>query len=203
MRKKATSEGEPAKGSNVIPFPNRKGASKAEPPRPPEKKVARSRAERAREAYARAARMKARRAGGFAPPVNPDAHGEYLTVAPEFDGLAEYGYPAGTMLLVRTDVEVPLGRLAMCERADTGGGVIGPVVRDVSGNLRIDSLTCGLYGYPIRQIVGLVLGPLASEAEAERVLGPITGERPTVEPAASQPAGGDDWPEYIYDGGDS
>lgn len=115
-------------------------------------------------AIERALRMKAKRAGGFAPPVVPDKHGEYLTLEMEGGGLTEYGYPAGTVLLIRTDAFVPPGRLALVERAD-GRRVVGPVIDDGLGGLRIDSLSCGAYSYHVRRIIGLVLGPVARAEE--------------------------------------
>lgn len=172
--------------SNVIKFPIRKELREAnERRRGAEDKIINRAAQRRRDASSRAARMKAKRAGGFAPPVNPDNEGDYITVEMEYDGLSGYGYPAGTKLLVRTDVEAPLGRLAACERADNGAVVVGAVVRDSDGNLRIDSLTCGMFGYGIKRVIGPVLGPLASEAETEY-------------DRASEPTdAGLDWPEYI------
>jgi len=128
--------------------------------------------------------MKAKRRGGFAPPVTPSDEYEYELATIEFGGLTEYGYPAGTTLVVRTDVKVPLERIALVELAD-GRQAFGPLVRDKAGDLRIDSLSCGMYGHSIKRVLGLVLGPLASGAEATRVPGPVTGERSTVDPEGS------------------
>lgn len=156
--------------SNVLPFRRRQRPTAEPGPREPRAPVSRPASDpRRRAAYERVCRMKAKRAGGFAPPVNPDSEGDYMKVEMEYDGLSEYGYPAGMVLLVRTDVDVPLGRLALCERADGRGEVVGELVRDDAGNLRITSLTCGMYGYGIGRVLGLVLGPLAGEEEAERM----------------------------------
>jgi hypothetical protein len=180
------------------------------------------------DAYARAARMKARRAGHPAPPARREPGGQYREFECEGGGLAEYGYPGRIVFLVRTDVEPQPGQLVLIEREPFmyGGHVnqfdskddrlrIGLLGHDERGELRLESLTCGPYGYRIKRVVGVIVGPVA-DAQAESTPAPNATDailrrfletstdaeesaliRRLLEGKGNRQDSAEEWPEYI------
>lgn len=161
-------------------------------------------------------RMKLRRAGHPAPPARREPGGEYQEFAVEGGGLEEFGYPVeGCVFLVRTDVEAKPGDLVMIEREpfmyegrvnqfdhEDDRICYGLLGVDGAGNFRLESLTCGAFGYTIKRIIGVVVGPVAEDsantpAQPARLL-----QFPGCGAVKDEDA--DEWPEYIgREGGES
>jgi len=217
--------------SLVVDAERHEEASRAHKPAPAGKRPA---AAAKPDAYARAARMKARRAGHPAPPARREPGGQYREFECEGGGLAEYGYPGRIVFLVRTDVEPQPGQLVLIEREPFMYGDhvnqfdskddrlrVGLLGRDERGDLRLESLTCGPYGYRIKRVVGVIVGPVA-DAQAENTPAPNAADailrrfletstdaeesaliRRLLEGKGNRQDSAEEWPEYIDAGGES